>query len=420
MRLQLLPKLRPTARIVALCSAANFIHSADRTLMPIAIVPMGQEFGWSLSVRGWILSAMLFGYLTSQVVGSPAAGSRFGGKRVLTFAVSLWSLTTIATPLVADDVRSLILMRILLGVGEGLCLPTIFTLFADRIPVHERSRSFAYLIAAGTMGQTVAALICPHIYWQTSFYTFGALGLLWVLVWIAEYGEELTDRSSSSDSPSADAIPLVAPAPNQRTKFVPYMRYVSLWPLWAIYTAHFAMNWTTYIIMHWLPTYLVHSLGADPQSMSLTALPYLVNSVSGVAAGHWADSLIEKNWSLLSVRRLMTALGLVLPAFFLMLFCAVNSLLPAILFISLSMGTIACNTAGHLSNHADVAPANAGITFAVSNTLATIPGILAGPLTADLVTQSHGRWSPVFMLAAVIDLTAAVVYVSQASANAVL
>jgi len=33
------------------------------------------------------------------------------------------------------------------------------------------------------------------------------------------------------------------------------------------------------------------------------------------------------------------------------------------------MGLSACNSAGHLSNHADVAPHFAGTTFAISNTL---------------------------------------------------
>ena len=37
--------------------------------------------------------------------------------------------------------------------------------------------------------------------------------------------------------------------------------------------------------------------------------------------------------------------------------------------ISVSMGLSACNSSGHLSNHADIAPNHAGITFAISNTL---------------------------------------------------
>ena len=38
-------------------------------------------------------------------------------------------------------------------------------------------------------------------------------------------------------------------------------------------------------------------------------------------------------------------------------------------FVSVSMGLSACNSSGHLSNHADIAPNHAGITFAISNTL---------------------------------------------------
>jgi len=37
--------------------------------------------------------------------------------------------------------------------------------------------------------------------------------------------------------------------------------------------------------------------------------------------------------------------------------------------ISISMGLCACNSAGHLSNHAEVAPNHAGITFSISNTM---------------------------------------------------
>lgn len=63
-RLSLLPR---TSRIVALCSAANFINAADRVIMPIAIVPMAKEFNWNFHWQGWILSAFAIGYFASQV-----------------------------------------------------------------------------------------------------------------------------------------------------------------------------------------------------------------------------------------------------------------------------------------------------------------------------------------------------------------
>jgi hypothetical protein len=42
------------------------------------------------------------------------------------------------------------------------------------------------------------------------------------------------------------------------------------------------MNWSNYIIMQWLPTYLARNLGANKESISLTAVPYIVNSLVGI------------------------------------------------------------------------------------------------------------------------------------------
>jgi len=51
---------------------------------------------------------------------------------------------------------------------------------------------------------------------------------------------------------------------------------------------------------------------------------------------------------------------------------------------------------------------------------ATIPGIFCGPLTAELVTQSNGRWSPVFVQAAFMNFVGCIVYLSQSAASQVL
>lgn len=391
---------------VGLCSIGNLINSADRIIMPIAIIQMTDQYKWSLYWQGWILSSFAFGYITSQLIGARAA-TRYGSKKVLAWAVCLWSISTLLTPLVTPHLYLLITCRILLGLGEGLGLPTIFTIFAQTVPVHERSTAFGYLIGAGHVGQTLAALLCPHLYWELSFYLFGSLGIVWLFVWMVVYKEEKLSQE--------DELPLVYSKTG--AKQVHWVRFLCHWSLWAIYIAHFAMNWSNYIIMQWLPTYLSRYLGANKESVSLTAVPYIVNSLFGVVSGHLADWLIARNWSILSVRRIMTFVGLFGPGIFLICFCTVNSLLYAVIFVSISMGLCACNSAGHLSNHTEVAPNHAGLTFAISNTLATIPGILCGPLTAELVVQSHGRWFPVFILAAAINFVGGIIYVSQSTAN---
>ncbi len=49
-----------------------------------------------------------------------------------------------------------------------------------------------------------------------------------------------------------------------------------------------------------------------------------------LAAGHFADSLIQNRWTVLSVRRLMTAIGLLGPGLFMLLFISVDNLLLAV------------------------------------------------------------------------------------------
>ncbi|CAH0549040.1 unnamed protein product [Brassicogethes aeneus] len=398
-----------TSKIVALCSAANFINSADRLIMPIAIVPMADIFNWSLHDQGWIHSAFAVGYFTSQIIGSFWA-TKLGVKNVLICSVFLWSIATFITPLLAHSINLLISCRIILGFAEGLGLPTIFQLFAHSIPVEERSRAFSYLIASGSVGQTVASVLCPHLSWQSCFYWFGSFGFAWVFMWFLFYPKDAYNGE--------DVIPLHAPKVSQKIR---WPDFVLCKALWAIYVAHFAMNWSSYIIMQWLPTYLAKYLGGNAHSLSLTALPYIVNSVFGVISGHVADGLLlRKNWSVLNVRRLMTCVGLIGPALFLAIFCVVDHLWFALILVSISMGLFASNSAGHLSNHVDIAPNHAGTTFAISNTIATISGILCGPVTASLVHYSDGKWMTVFLGATAINLTGAFIYFTNSVATQVL
>lgn len=393
------------SKTIALCSIANFVNSADRVIMPIAIIPIADQYKLDLHNQGWVLSSFAVGYMSSQVIGGSAA-RKYGGKSVLTMAVILWSLSTMMVPFLADSINALIISRVLLGLGEGLGLPTVFHIFAHTIPVEERSRAFAYLVAFGSIGQTVAALVCPHLHWPWMFYSFGFLGFIWVIVWVLFYSETRQEE-------------FVQP-PKVNSTNVRWTEFLCHWPLWSMYLAHFSMNWSNYIIMQWLPTYLTRHLGADTHHIMSTAVPYIMNSLLGVVAGHFADSLVANKWTVLSVRRLMTSVGLLGPGVFILFFSMVNNLPLAVFFVSISLGLSACNSAGHLSNHPEVAPNHAGITFAVSNTLATIPGITCGPLTAELVTQSHGRWFPVFFIAAGVNFVGAIIYLSQSAASQVL
>jgi len=398
-----------TSKTIALCSLSNLINAADRAIMPIAILQMAPEFKWTMHDQGWILSAFPFGYFSSQIIGG-SFSKRFGGKNMLILSVLLWSIITLLTPLISSSVNMLIFSRVLLGIAEGVGLPAVVQIFSTCVTPDQRSRAFGYLVALGSIGQTVAAIICPHLYWRWMFYLFGIMGFLWVFAWIISYRDL---RIISND---ADYI-IVPSKLGSSKRWFDYFKYSELW---SIYLAHFAMSWTTNIITVWLPYYLSKNLRVKATALSLTAVPYVVNSLFSIVAGHLADSLISGKWTVLSIRRLMTMIGLIGPAVCMLIFMTVESLQMAIIIISLCMALLAFNSCGHLANHLDIAPSFSAITFAISNTIATIPAIVCGPLTAELVVQSGGRWSPIFLIAAAVNSVGAIIYYSHSSTNHIL
>ena len=156
--------------------------------MPIAILQMAPEFNWDMHAQGWILSAFPIGYFSSQIIGGQFS-RRFGGKPVLALAVLIWSLLTFLTPLFASSLKILIVSRIALGIAEGVGLPAVVQIFSTCIMADERSRAFGYLVAFGSFGQTVAAIICPHLNWRWMFLMFGSMGFTWVVTWLLVFKE---------------------------------------------------------------------------------------------------------------------------------------------------------------------------------------------------------------------------------------
>jgi len=53
------------------------------------------------------------------VIGATAA-KRYSGKVILSLAVFMWSLSTFITPFFGESITILIVLRVILGIGEGL------------------------------------------------------------------------------------------------------------------------------------------------------------------------------------------------------------------------------------------------------------------------------------------------------------
>ena len=374
--------------VVGLCFAAVFVCYIDRVNISVAAIAMQSEFGWSETTKGLVLSSFFVGYMLTQAVAGWLA-DRFGGKLVLGFAVVWWSLFTVLTPWAAyASFAMLIAARIALGLGEAATFPASYGMFGRWVPENERARSISLLASGIPIGTLFALLTTGWIIenhgWPAVFYWFGAAGIVWAVAWFRFIHDDPASHPHIS-SAELDRIGVKADEPRQRIVF-PWRAFLKLPAFWALLVNHFCSNVLLYVALAWLPSYF-----RDAQGLSLTgaglysAAPWLSMFVLTNLAGWIADSLQRRGLSVVAVRKTMQTIGLAGGAVFLLLLRDVHSANVAVLLMCGALGLASFSISGFGTNHLDIAPKYAGVLLGITNTFATIPGIVGVALTGWLV-----------------------------------
>ena len=189
-----LPLQRSQIMIVAVVLAAMMIDGvAIHLLSDVAPIIIAE---WKLS-RAEFGPAMA-GSLIGMIFGTAAGGwlgDRYGQKRILTWAIVLFGLATLAASL-SGNLTTLFLMRMAGGLGFGAAAPNAIALVVDWVPARIRTKAMALLsISAplgGAVGAAAATVIIPEYGWRGCFVAAGVVSLLMAVVVIAVLPESLT------------------------------------------------------------------------------------------------------------------------------------------------------------------------------------------------------------------------------------
>jgi ACS family sodium-dependent inorganic phosphate cotransporter len=138
-----------------------------------------------------ILSSFYWGYVLTHLPGGIVA-EKYGGKHTLGFGILLTSVFTVLTPIAVNwgDSIALIILRILMGLGEGTTYPAINVLLAQWTPPEERSRTASFVYAGALIGTIFATTVSgwilqySQIGWPLVFYVMGTIGIIWFLIWL--------------------------------------------------------------------------------------------------------------------------------------------------------------------------------------------------------------------------------------------
>mgnify|MGYP000498212594 FL=1 len=413
-------------KVVFLSFLAVFICYIDRVNISVAIIPMQEQFGWSESQVGIILGSFYFGYMITMTVGGYLA-DKYGGKKVLGYALLIWSLFTIITPLFAyQGLWWLILVRILMGLGEGVTFPSWHSIYARWIPFKERTRAVGFTnsgIAAGTLfGFAVAALIIDNYSWEWVFYSFGLIGVFWYFFWnkiVTSYPED--NKYISKD----ELIIIKSEAPSKETApKIPLLRLFRNTPFMAIAIATFCNNWSLYTFLSYLPKYINAPVAQGGMGIDLGSnifiysilIPSLVSMISLILGGYLADNLIKNGHGILKVRKSVNSIGFFGSAIFLYLISLEDSLINVIILLCLINICSGICAGGFGVNHADLGPKYTGSLVGISGSIGMIAAILS-PIVAGYVLEITDTWNSIFYICVGILTFGGTFYLIFASAK---
>jgi MFS transporter, ACS family, solute carrier family 17 (sodium-dependent inorganic phosphate cotransporter), other len=403
--------------VVLLFALATALCYIDRVNISIAIIPLSRARGYDPAAKGVVLSAFFWGYLWLQMPGGWVA-DRFGGKRILAAGVALWSIAIFFTPLAASvSFGTLLMMRALLGAGEAVNFPAVHSIAARWTIASERARAISLHFSGVAFGTVVALLISPALIlwlgWESVFYISGALGIVWLILWQFKAADGPEDcpgvtahemeviRAGREDAPLADSIP--------------WKRILREPAVWAIVIAHLCNNFGFYIILLWLPSYLTRAFNVPMSRLGvLSVIPWIAAFIMQNSSGWLADRLHQRGMGLTAVRKLLQVSAFAFGAAPLLFLPHAHSPSTAIALVTISIAGTALGAGAFAVNHLDVAPRYAGILMGLSNTFATIPGII-GVAATGFIVEATGSFAASFYLTVAIYLIGGICYLLMGS-----
>lgn len=400
----------------------NLTTECEDSTLDVSAKPEDGPFIWPSSVQGIILSAYFWGYLVSQLPGGRLA-ELFSAKWVMFFSVAINVVCTLLTPLMASlHYGALVVMRIGEGIGGGVTFPAMHVILAHWAPPNERSIMSSIVYAGTALGTVIfmldSGLTAANLNWESVFYTQGAISALWLVIWgifVADDPNKMRAISEDERKMIVNSLNLGTGSSNHERKQVPWKAVFTSPPFLAILVAHTCSNWGWYMVLIELPLYMKSVLNFKlNENAFLTALPFLCMWVFSILFSKSLDVLRSKQFiSTTTARKTATAIASVCPMICFVSLCYIGcQKAVAVLLMTLAITFIGAMYCAFLSNHIDIAPNFAGTLVALTNTVATIPGIVVPIFVGHLTEKDPSivSWRIIFWVTVIFYVVEFMIY----------
>lgn len=390
--------------IVVLIAVATAIAYIDRANLSVASDQMQQELGFSDELKGIMLSSFFWTYALFQLPGGWLV-DRFGPRLLYPLAVLWWSIGTAATALVRGF-AGVIGWRLVLGVGEAPMQAANARVVSEWFPRKERAFASSIFDTGSEFGSALSVplvtLLIALVGWRGSFVVTGALGLVWVAVWLWIYRSPRRQRWTNQAE--VDYIEQGGGRTEEKElgddgrRPMPWrhlFRYSTTWALVAGYTCRGVI---IYFFITWYPDFLVNQQGFSLLQLGLFgAIPGLAAMVANWLGGLLSDWLVRRGTRLALARKIPLVVGMLGASTIALASIAPNPV-AALTFLTLSYCSVAVATGALLSLPADIAPSprNVASLTGVQNFGSQLGGVI-GPIVIGFLIGT-GQYAYVWPL----------------------
>ena len=381
--------------IVGLLFAASLINYLDRATISFALPLISSDFRLTAQSKGLLLSSFFWSYALMQIPIGWCA-DRVNLRWLYAGAFTLWSLAQGLTGL-ASSLAALLAFRILLGTGESIYLPGGTKIVSLLFGPNERGLPSGLFDFGTRTGLVLEGLLVPwlliHFGWRHTFLILGLTALLWIPPWFG-----ISPRNFEAANTTAAEQPRRALG-----------RTLINRDLLGICLGFFSFDYYWYVLVTWLPDYLVTVRQLSiVQAGFYASLVFFTFGIAEPIGGWIADRLIRRGWDETRTRKGIVTIAFAMGVF---LIAAMRTAHTGMAIGLLMAGSLVGLATGNLlAILQSCAPAEAvGIWTGTQNFAGNLAGIIA-PLAVGFLISARGSYVPGFSFAAIFLFAGVLAY----------
>jgi sugar phosphate permease len=402
--------------IAILLGIGVLINYFDRVNLTVAGPSLRTEFGIDDIQFGYLLSGFAWTYAVLQIpVG--VFLDRYGVVLIGRVTTLLWAIASALTAL-ATGFWTIFGARLLLGVAETPTFPINAKAIGYWFPTRERGLATAIFDSAAKLatgiGIPIVSLILAGYGWRMTFIVTAFLSFLFFLAFYAWYrnpseDKRLTHAERKYITEGGAQPEGLTTAGNVGAALGYLLRQRKVWGLTIGFSAY---GYSFYLLLTWLPGYLVKTYHMDIIKTGAYAMvPWIIAAIADLIVGGWlVDYLVQRGMDQTRVRKTIIVIGMLMGLTIVGAALTTNPNV-AIVWITIALTGLACTAPIGWSIPSLIAPkGSVGSIGGIMNFFNNVMGILA-PIVTGYIVAGTSSFANAFITAAVVLLVGIVAYV---------